>query len=229
MSTASGEGAAMITMTQPASVGPDAILAELSRGTTGIMYKARHPIKHDRLVAVKTPHLPAESEVRWRTTCFRMECHVLALMTFKPDPSFATLYDVGAGVPEHPLGYYARELVDGSTLKQLTTARSLTLHGGISVLATVAKAVSLVHAQGFVHRNLDPSNVLISASGMPKLIGFGRVWLLSGTSLLPPSVPGVPAEVDVHALQQMLDWLCEMLGQRVPAPLEGIRQPGSIT
>jgi hypothetical protein len=61
------------------------------------------------------------------------------------------------------------------------------------------------------------------------VIGFGLVWLLAGTSLLPPGVPGVPAEVDVRVLQQMLDWLCATLGHPVPAPLEAIRYPGSIT
>ncbi|MCI0456735.1 MAG: protein kinase [Gemmataceae bacterium] len=218
-------------MTQPAFVDGYEILGELGRGTTGVVYKARFPhipVISDRLVALKVPSLVAQSEARWRATCFRMECQLLALLTSESDPHFAQLYDVGGPVQEQPLGFYAREFVDGSTLEQLATARSLTLRTGISILATVAEAVSLVHLQGFAHRNLRPSNVLVTAGGMPKLIGFGLVWLLAGTNLLPPGVPGVAPEVDVRALQQMMDWLCATLGQPVPAPLEAMRQPGSI-
>jgi serine/threonine-protein kinase len=220
-------------MTQPVSLAGYEILGELGRGTTGIIYQARHPIKPDRLVALKTPRFLPKSEdsaERWRPTCFRLEGQLLALLTREPDPHFTTLYDIvaGFGLPEHPLGFYAREYVDGSTLEQLATADSLTLRTGISIVATVAKAVSLVHAQGFAHRNLHPSNVLVPASSMPKLIGLGLSWLLAGSKLLPPGVPGVPAEVDVQALLNMLDWLCTTLRQLIPAPLHTMYHPASI-
>ena len=102
------------------------------------------------------------------------------------------------------------------------------MHTGISILATVAEAVAVVHAKGAAHRNLHPSNVLVTAGGAPKLIGFGLVEALAGSNGLPPGVPGVPAEVDGRALQQMLDWLCATLRQPIPAPLEAIRHPSSI-
>ena len=212
-------------MSQPTSIGPYEIIAELGHGTTGIIYKARHPIQRDRLVALKTPRPSPDSERPWRRTCFRMECQLLARLTHEPNLHFASLYDVGAGLPGHPEGFYAREFIQGSTLEQLATARAITLRSGISILASVAKAITLVHFQGFAHRNLHPSNVLVMTAGTPKLIGFGQVWLLAGTNLLPPGVPGVSAEVDVRGLQQMLDNLCAMLGQSIPAPLEETRQP----
>jgi hypothetical protein len=70
---------------------------------------------------------------------------------------------------------------------------------------------------------------LITTTGISKLIGFGLVRLLEGSHLLPPQAPGVPAEVDVRALQQMIGWLCETLGQPIPAPLDEMRQPGSVS
>jgi serine/threonine-protein kinase len=215
-------------MTQPVSLAGYEILGELGRGTTGVIYQARHPIKRDRLVTLKTPCLLPESEARWRANCFHLEAQLLARLTSEPDPRFTMLYDVVAGVPGHPHGFYAREYVDGSTLEQLAVARTLTLRTGISILATVAEAVSLVHKQGLAHRNLHPSNVLVVASGTPKLIGLGLTWLLAGSNQLPPGVPGVPAEVDVQALQQMLDWLGTTLRQPIPAPLHGICQSGSL-
>jgi serine/threonine protein kinase len=119
-------------VTQPASVGPYEILGQLGHGTTGIIYKARHPIQRDRFVALKTPCLAPEPAARWRGTCFMAECYLLALLTHEPSPYFASLYDVGAGVPEHPLGYYAREFVDGGTLEQWATGGAWTLRTGIT-------------------------------------------------------------------------------------------------
>ncbi len=215
-------------MTHPASVGPYEILAELGSGTTGIVNKACHVAMPDRIVALKVPRLGPGSEARWRANCYQMEWQLLACLTHKHDPRFATLYDVGIGKQEHPVHHYTREYIDGVTLEQLATTKTMTLRSGISILATVAKAVTVVHARDYAHRNLHPSNVLVPVSGEPKLIGFGLVWILAGSNLLPPGVPGVSAEVDVRALQHMLDWLCATLGQPIPAPLEALRRSCAI-
>jgi serine/threonine protein kinase len=154
---------------------------------------------------------------------------LLAILTGRPDAPFTTLYEIVGEVPGHPIGLYAREFVDGTTLEELVTAGSVDLRSGIRILATVAEAVSLVHDQGLAHSNLDPSNVLVTASAKPKLIGFGHTWFLAGSDQLPTGVPGVPVDLDVRALRRMLDWLCARLREPIPTPLEEIRQPGSIS
>ena len=99
----------------------------------------------------------------------------------------------------------------------------------------VAGTVQRVHDLGVVHRNLHPSNVLVSRDGVPKLIGFGMVGLLAGADPRVVGNPGVPdevdvrpAEVDVRGLQQLLGWLGLALRQPLPPRLEALRQPGSV-
>jgi len=213
----------------PTSVGGYDILSELGRGTTGAVYKARHPfVLPDRVVALKMPLLGSASEAPLRLARYHNEWNVLRILTWEPDPAVPTLYLVGGGVPGQP-NFYAREFVEGSTLEQLAAARSLTLQEGITVLAAVARAIVRVHTRGIAHCNLHPSNVLVAVDGTPKLIGFGRVELLTGSDMLPPGSAGVLPEVDVRGLQDLLRWLCVTLQQPVPAGLEWVMAPESAT
>jgi serine/threonine protein kinase len=212
-------------MSQPSSTfAAYEILAELGRGTTGVVYKARNTLLN-RLVALKMPFLDAAAEISLRVARFYREAEVLARLTLDPDPDFPTLYEVGEyqGQP-----YFVREFVEASTLEQLGMARTLSLREGLGVVTAVASAVTRVHYRGFVHRNVYPSNVLVSVAGNPKLIGFGRVGLLAGSDFLPAGATGEPAEIDVRALQQMLTWLFTALRQPLPPRLEQLRQPGSV-
>jgi serine/threonine protein kinase len=215
-------------VTQPASICGYEILSELGRGTTGVVYKARHSLlKPDRLVALKIPSLGSVSEAPKRLAWYDNEWRALVKLTWELDPTVPTLYDVGGGVPGQP-NYYAREFVDGSTLEQLVATGSASLRKGIRILATLAGAVQRMHGLWIAHRNLQPSNVLIRTDGTPKLIGFGFVWPLAGADGLPPGMAGESAEVDVRALQKMLGWLCATSCQPVPARLEPVWQPGSV-
>lgn len=83
-------------VTQPTSVCGYEILAELGRGTTGIVYKARHPVvKRDRLLALKMPSLGCALEATGRLARFQNEWNALRVLTWEPDPAIPTLYGVG--------------------------------------------------------------------------------------------------------------------------------------
>ena len=213
-------------MTQPASVDGYEILAVLGRGTTGLVYKARHPIKPDRLVAVKMPLLGSGSESHRQLARHNNEWNALGILTWEPDPVLPTFYDAGYGVLGEP--FYAREFMDGCALEQLVATGALSLREGIRILATIAGAVQRMHDRQIAHRNLRPARILVGADGTPKLIGFGHVGPLAGADRLPPGMSGVSAEMDVRALQAMLAWLCATLRQPVPAPLEAVREPGAV-
>ena len=204
------------------------ILSELGRGTTGIVYKARHPVvTPDRLLALKIPSIGSGPEARSRLAWYHNEWNALRVLTLEPDPAIPTLYDVGCDAAWQN-DHYVREFVDGSTLEHLVTTGAIGLREGISVLATIAGAVQRMHARWIAHRNLRPSKVLVRGDGAAKLIGFGYVWPLAGADGLPAGMSGVSAEVDVLAMQRMLAWLCATLRQPVPEPLEAPQQPGAI-
>lgn len=198
---------------KPPTIPPEyEVLAELGRGTSGVVYKARD-IALNRVVALKLPPLAPASNMPERLARARREAEVLAQLTCDPRSAFPMLHEVGEyqGQP-----YFVREFVEGSTFEQLVNARALPFPESVAVLAEVARAVQQMHNLGIAHRNLHPSNILVAASGAAKLIGFGNVGLLAGSDMLPSEALGVPPEVDVQALMDILGWLSAAFGQ--PAP-----------
>jgi serine/threonine protein kinase len=215
-------------MTLPASVCGYEILAELGRGPTGIVYKARHSmVEPNRLVALKMPSLGSGPEAGRLLARHENEWNALRVLTWEPDPVIPTLYNAGcdAAWQNH---HYVREFVDGDTLERSVASGAVNFHEGIRVLAAIAGAVRRMHGRWIAHRNLRAPNILVRTDGAPKLIGFGHVWPLAGDDRLPPGMSGVSAEVDVRGLQGILNWLCAALPQPVPASLEAIRRPGSV-
>ena len=94
------------------------ILAELGRGTTGVVYKARQNTVN-QVVALKLPRVESPSETPIRRDRFLREAQVLAHLTGDPDSDIPTLYAFGMH-DEQP--YFVREFVEGRTLEQLVTA-----------------------------------------------------------------------------------------------------------
>src|SRR5262249_51847003 len=147
------------------------ILAELGRGTTGIVYKACD-LRLNRVFAIKTPLILSEA---MRTVQFRQFLRESKAMACILDANVAKLHFVAE---YHDRPYYGREFADGLDLRQCAGNRSIDFGDGMRVLRTIAKTVDVLHRYGIVHRTLDASNVLVAKDGSPKLVGFGRVGLV---------------------------------------------------
>ena len=83
------------------------------------------------------------------------------------------------GVP-----FLAREYVASGSLGARLTGKPYPLLQALDLVAQLAEIVSYLHRQGAVHGNLKPSNVLLAADGIPRLVDFR---LTAGLSLDPPS------------------------------------------
>jgi serine/threonine protein kinase len=200
------------------------IVAEVGRGNSGIVYRARHlRILPNRDVALKIP-LPVPPADRPKQQArFLREGYALA--TLYAAAGIPPIYDLGEHQGQR---YYTRQYVIGNTFEQLATSQMLGLAQGLDVIAGAARAVQHAHGRGIAHCNLHPANVLVDSATKPWLIGFGRVGRLAGTGNLPPDEVGVPVEVDVRALQEMLRWLGEALSQPLPPRLERMTQPDRV-
>jgi serine/threonine-protein kinase len=145
---------------EPPEVEGYEVLAEVGRGATGVVYRARHRAL-DRPVALKMilagPHLSPEARRR-----FRLEARAIARLRH---PNIVQVYDVGehAGCP-----YLSLELVEGGTLADRLAGAPRPPDEAARIVATLAEAVDYAHRQGVIHRDLKPANVLLgSPAGGP--------------------------------------------------------------
>jgi serine/threonine-protein kinase len=91
-------------------------------------------------------------------------------------PGIAEVFD--AGVTEDGIPYLAMELLEGETLaSRLARDGALPAADAVHIAVAVCRALDEVHAKGFLHRDVKPSNIFLArgADGrtQPKLIDFG--------------------------------------------------------
>ena len=86
------------------------------------------------------------------------------------------------------------ELVEGRTLQALLAERGrLPLGETIGLVAQVAAALDHAHANGVVHRDVKPANIMIEPGGQLKVMDFGIAKLETGANLTSTgSIMGTP-------------------------------------
>ncbi len=176
------------------------ILAELGRGAMGIVYKARDP-KINRVVAVKTISLagqPPEEEQEYRERFFR-EAEAAGRLSH---PGIVTVFDVGEE-PETRAPYIVMELVPGQSLEKLLLSkedRKLPLEEALPLALEVAEALDCAHAQGVVHRDVKPANILLTEDGHAKIADFGVAKLNLANATAVGRTLGTPAYMSPEQL-----------------------------
>ena len=149
----------------PDRLGRFALLEELGRGGMSVVLRA-HDEELGREVALKL--LDTGAWTSRDVERFRREGRALARLEH---PGVVQLHDVGAleGRP-----YLVMELVEGCTLADALAEGIVSRDEALRAAAEVAETLAYVHAQGLVHRDVKPSNVLLSAaSGRARLSDFG--------------------------------------------------------
>jgi serine/threonine-protein kinase len=139
------------------------IESSLGRGNTGDVYLARHPrLAHKVALEVVAAELAADEEFRPR---FLRDTRLAASLE-QP-----TVYD--AGEFDGTL-YAAMRYVAGPSLRTLLRERGwLSAEETLAIARQLGGALDAAHAGDLVHRDVKPSNVLVTASGEAVLCGFG--------------------------------------------------------
>lgn len=160
---------------EPTAVGPYRLLGRLGSGGMGRVYLGRSA--GGRTVAVKIvhPHFALDEEFRAR---FRREVEAARRVggawtapVLDADPE--------AAVPWVATGYAAGP----SLAAAVTDSGALPAHSVRALGAGLAEALAAVHELGLVHRDVKPSNVLLTLDG-PLLIDFGIARATDGTASL---------------------------------------------
>ncbi|MFD9484567.1 serine/threonine-protein kinase [Streptomyces sp. NPDC059991] len=163
---------------EPRTIGSYRLLGRLGAGGMGRVYLGRSA--GGRTVAVKVvhPHFALDEQFRAR---FRHEVEAARRVGGAWTAPVLDA-DPGAAVPWVATGYVA-----GPSLAQAVTAHGpLPEHAVRALGAGLAEALAAVHALGLVHRDVKPSNVLLTLDG-PRLIDFGIARATDGTASLTAS------------------------------------------
>jgi serine/threonine-protein kinase len=195
--------------------GPWRLLHSIGSGGMGEVFLAeRADGAFEQRVAVKV--LPAAVRTRELGQRLERERQILARLEH---PNIARLID--GGVAEDGTPYLALEFVEGLPFDHYCAAAGRTLPAKLAIFLKMCDAVAYAHARLVVHRDLKPTNVLVTGTGEVKLLDFGIAKLLEEDDLgltrsvdhlltpryaAPEQVEGRPATTatDVHALGLLL-------------------------
>jgi serine/threonine protein kinase len=152
------------------------LLEEIGEGGIGSVWMAgqREPVK--RLVALKL--IKPGMDSRAVLARFEAERQALALMDHR---NIAKVFDGGTTGLGRP--YFVMELVKGLPLTQYCDERRLSVSARLSLFVQVCRAVQHVHQKGVIHRDLKPTNILVTehdGTPEPKVIDFGLAKALHG-------------------------------------------------
>jgi serine/threonine protein kinase len=200
-------------------------VAPLGRGGFSVVWRARDRVL-ERDVALKVLSTPAAAGVAERLVA---EAKILARLDH---PGIVPVHD--AGTLEDGRVFYAMKLVNGRRLDQLARAGASEADL-LRILVRVGEAVAFAHAQGVVHCDLKPANVMVGAFGEVLVMDWGVAKVVAQSASGEPSRVGtagfmspeqergdlasVDAQSDVFALGAMLK---SLIGARPPRALAAI-------
>jgi serine/threonine protein kinase len=206
-------------------IGPYVLEERIGYGGMGEVYRALDT-RLQRAVALKIllPEFRGNAEFVQR---FHREARAISALDH---PNICRLYDIGdhQGRP-----YLTMELIEGQTLRQRIEQGPIPVAETLHIGMQVASALTEAHSRGFLHRDIKPGNIFVTASGQVKVVDFGLAKCFTGSSDISISltnsrtIPGTPSYMSPEqALAENLDVrsdifslgavLYEMVTQRPP-------------
>ena len=219
----------LLDESMPPPLSPETVLAqryrierEIGRGGMAIVYLA-NDVKLDRQVAVKVMRRTSLT-----TTAARRFSEEIRLTGKLRHPNIVPLYDAGES-EEH--AFFVMPFIEGESLRariERGGPRCLTIREALRIGIEVARALEYAHDHGVIHRDVKPSNLLLT-SGVAMLADFGiaraeeaeehitEVGMRLGTPayMSPEQVSGevVDRQTDIYSLGCVL---YEMIGGVAP-------------
>ncbi|GEM_PF-1476964 len=178
----------------PATFAGYEILGEIAQGGMGIVYKARR-VDLDRMVALKVM-IAGEHATTEMLERFHLEAKAAARLEH---PNIVRIFEVGAEGARH---FFTMAYIEGKPLSNLIRQGEVSPRRAMEITRKIALALAYAHAQGILHRDVKPSNILIDPAGEPHLADFGLAKDVAGGGITAPGATlGTPAYASPEQLE----------------------------
>ena len=182
----------------PERIGKYYVVHEVGRGSTGTVYLSHDPF-YGRDVAIKLYHATSSDDAESRNArrMFMGEAHMIGKLQH---PNIVPIYDAGE---EDGRRYVVSEHVHGArTLSAYCrTGSLLPVEQVVQIIYKVAKALHYAHSRGVVHRDVKPSNILLTQDGDVRIVDFGIALVSDSEISRLEGVAGSPAYMSPEQVQ----------------------------
>src|ERR1051326_1358764 len=146
------------------------ITEKLGAGGQGTVYRATDE-RLGRAVVIKilSPELTAR-EVNLKR--FEREAQLASSLDH---PNICIIYALHE--TDDGLHFIAMQDIEGKNVRELVGGRPLSLESALSIAYQVADALTAAHSKGIIHRDIKAGNVMVTASGLAKVLDFGLAKL----------------------------------------------------
>jgi WD40 repeat protein/serine/threonine protein kinase len=150
-------------------IGPYKLLQQIGEGGMGVVYMAEQlgPVRRKVALKIIKPGLDSAQVI----ARFEAERQALAMMDHQ---NIAKVLDASTTASGRP--YFVMELVHGVPITQFCDDHQLTPRERLALFVPVCQAIQHAHQKGIIHRDVKPSNVLVTLyddQPVPKVIDFG--------------------------------------------------------
>lgn len=180
------------------------VLSVAGVGGMGVVYKA-HDQRLERTVALK--FLPAELNASARDKeRFLREARTASSLDH---PNIGVIHGIetsGDGLTFIVMAYY-----EGSSLAQRIHDKRMQPHEAIRIARQMAQGLGDAHEHGIVHRDVKPSNVMLTPSGLAKIVDFGLARAMTEATASQTGVTGTVRYMSPEqAMDRSIDQRCDI-------------------
>ena len=142
------------------------IEAELGQGGMGVVYRAKDTVL-GRTVALKflPPMFAKDEDARKRFV------HEAKAVSALDHPNVAVVHEIGTG--DDGEMFLVMAFYEGQTLEDIIADGPVDLDDTVRYMLEAARGLSAAHGKGIIHRDIKPGNIMVTESGLLKILDFG--------------------------------------------------------